>query len=55
MEKYVKVKESIAKNQSKDDYCVLNFEDAYTRDFGLRCNASVIWFSSRQKVEKGFV
>ena len=54
MEEYVRVKESIAKNQTKDDYCVLNFEDPYTRDFGNRCNASVIWFSSKQKVENGF-
>ena len=54
MEEYVRVKESIAKNQTKDDYCVLNFEDPYTREFGDRCNASVIWFSSKQKVENGF-
>ena len=54
MEEYVRVKESIAKNQSKDDFCVLNFEDSYTADFGSRCNASVIWFSSKQKVENGY-
>ena len=54
MEEYVRVKESIAKNQTKDDFCVLNFEDSYTRDFGKRCNASVIWFSSKQKVENGY-
>ncbi len=54
METYVEVKESIAKNQTKEDYCVLNYEDAYTRDFGNRCRASVIWFSSKQEVENGF-
>ena len=54
MEEYVRVKESIAKNQTKEDFCVLNYEDSYTRDFGLRCNADVIWFSSKQKVENGF-
>ncbi len=54
MEEYVRVKESIAKNQSKDDFCVLNYEDSYTRDFGKRCNGSVIWFSSKQKVENGY-
>ena len=54
MEEYVRVKESIAKNQTKEDFCVLNFEDSYTKDFGTRCNASVIWFSSKQKVENGF-
>lgn len=54
MEEYVRVKESIAKNQTKDDFCVLNFEDSYTRDFGDRCNATVIWFSSKQKVNNGY-
>lgn len=54
MEEYVRVKESIAKNQTREDFCVLNYEDSYTRDFGTRCNASVIWFSSKQKVENGF-
>ena len=54
MEEYVRVKESIAKNQTKEDFCVLNYEDSYTRDFGKRCNADIIWFSSVQKVEKGF-
>ena len=54
MEEYVRVKESIAKNQTKNDYCVLNYEDEYTKDFGNRCNASVIWFSSKQKVENGY-
>lgn len=54
MEEYVRVKESIAKNQTKDDFCVLNYEDSYTRDFASRCSAGVIWFSSKQKTENGF-
>jgi len=54
MEEYVRVKESVAKNQTKEDFCVLNYEDSYTRDFGERCKAKVIWFSSKQKVENGF-
>ncbi len=54
MEEYIRVKESIADKQTKDDFCILNFEDSYTKDFGSRCNASVIWFSSVQKVENGY-
>ena len=54
MEAYVEVKESIVKNQTKDDYCVLNYEDVYTRDFGNRAPGNVIWFSSAQKLENGF-
>lgn len=54
MENYVAVKESVAKNQTKSDYCILNYEDDYTRDFGTRCNASVVWFSSKNKLKEGF-
>ena len=54
MEAYVEAKESIVKNQTKDDYCVLNYEDAYTRDFGNRAPGTVIWFSSARKLKNGF-
>ena len=54
MEAYVEAKESIVKNQTKEDYCVLNYEDSYTRDFGKRAPGKVIWFSSAQKLENGF-
>lgn len=53
MEKYVAVKESIAKNQTKDDYCILNYEDEYTRKFGKSCSASVVYFSSARELEEG--
>lgn len=54
MENYVAVKESVSKNQDKSDFCILNYEDDYTRDFGERCSASVVWFSSKRKLEEGF-
>lgn len=54
MENYVAVKESITKNQTKEDFCVLNYEDGYTRSFGERCPAQVIWFSSKNRLEKGY-
>lgn len=54
MDAYVEAKESIVKNQTKDDYCVLNYEDSYTRDFGKRAQGTVIWFSSARKLENGF-
>ena len=55
MENYVAVKESITKNQTWEEYCVLNFEDEYTRTFGQeRCPASVIFFSSKRKLEQGY-
>lgn len=53
MENYAEVKKSIAKNQTKDDFCVLNYDDAVLREFGADCNANVIFFSSQQKLENG--
>lgn len=53
MENYVAVKESIAKNQTQEETCVLNYEDAYTREFGEKVNAKVFYFSSVRKLEKG--
>ncbi len=54
METYVEVKESIVKNQNKNDFCILNYEDPYTRDFGSRCPGNVVWFSSKQELKDGF-
>lgn len=53
MENYVAVKERIAGKQTKEDVCVLNYEDKYTREFGGRCPARVIFFSSKRKLEEG--
>lgn len=53
MECYVETKEAIARNQTKADTCVLNYEDSYTRDFGSRCPAQVIFFSSKRELEEG--
>lgn len=54
MENYAAVKEAIAANQTKEQTCVLNYENAYTRDFGDRCPARVVWFSSARKLEEGY-
>ena len=53
MENYAAVKERIAAAQTLDEVCVLNYEDTYTRDFGDRCPAKVVWFSSKRKLEDG--
>ena len=53
MECYIETKEKIAQNQTKDDVCVLNFDDTVTRDFANNCNASVLYFSRLHKLEKG--
>ncbi len=53
MECYAKTKEKIAGNQTGKDTCVLNYEDGYTRDFGSRCSARVVYFSSKRELEEG--
>lgn len=55
MENYIAVKESITKNQTAEDYCVLNYDVPVLRDFGENhCPAAVIWFSSRTELKEGF-
>ena len=54
MEAYVAAKEAIAANQTGEDICVLNYEDGYTREFGKRCAAKVVYFSSRTSLQDGY-
>ncbi len=52
MEAYVEAKFKITENQTKEHYCILNYEDERLREFGHKCGASVIYFSSKQKLKK---
>lgn len=53
MENYVAAKEAVTKNQTTEDYCILNYENSYTRAFGGRCPAQVVYFSSARKLRDG--
>ncbi len=53
MENYVAAKEAVTINQTQEDYCILNYENEYTRNFGDRCPAKVVYFSSAQRLENG--
>ena len=53
MEEYIRVKESITKNQTSRDFCVLNYEDEELRRFGETLPVKVIYFSSRRELERG--
>lgn len=53
MEAYIGAKQNIAKNQTEEDTCVLNYEDEVTREFGKKISAKVLYFSSQRKLEKG--
>lgn len=53
MENYAAAKEAVTLNQTKEDFCILNYENEYTRAFGERCPASVVYFSSVRKLDNG--
>lgn len=54
MEAYVAAKEAIASCQTKEDICVLNENDAYTKEFGARCPATPVFFSSARQLSDGY-
>lgn len=53
IENYIAIKESITKNQSKDDFCVLNYNDPVLREFGKEAPCKVVFFSSSEELESG--
>jgi UDP-N-acetylmuramoylalanine--D-glutamate ligase len=53
MENYVRTKQEITKNQTKEDVCVLNYEDPILREEAKKIKNKVLFFSSRNKLEYG--
>lgn len=53
MEIYKKAKETIFKNQTADDFLVLNYDDAQVRDMAERCTARVMFFSRKEELSEG--
>ena len=53
MKCYIETKEKIAENQTRDDTCVLNYDDEETRGFGETCKASVLYFSREHILDQG--
>lgn len=53
MENYIKAKENITKNQTKDDVVILNYEDPVLRAFGQTLPMKVVYFSSKERVPGG--
>ncbi|MBO4913530.1 MAG: UDP-N-acetylmuramoyl-L-alanine--D-glutamate ligase [Butyrivibrio sp.] len=54
MECYAEMKQNITNNQTKEDTCVLNYDNPYTREFGKKCPAKVVFFSTSEKLKDGF-
>lgn len=53
MECYIQAKANIAVNQTKDQVCVLNYEDEHLREIAGDIPADIFWFSSRRPLERG--
>lgn len=52
-ENYIKSKKKIFKNQSSEDYIVLNYDDPIVRSFEEEINSNILWFSLNTYLEKG--
>lgn len=53
MECYVQAKANVARNQKKEQVCVLNYEDSYLQKIAPDLAADVFWFSSEHILERG--
>lgn len=53
MEAYIEAKKNVTKNQKAEHICVLNYEDEVLRAFGEEIPKKVVFFSSKQKLERG--
>lgn len=53
MECYVQTKAQIARNQTIEQVCVLNYEDEYLQQVAEIIPADIFWFSSKRTLERG--
>ncbi len=55
MENYIDSKTRIAENQSENNYCILNYDDAECIKIAKKIKAEPIWFSTQVKVEGAYI
>jgi len=53
MENYARAKLNVAKHQTAEQTCILNYEDTMLREYAKELSCRILWFSSRQKLEEG--
>lgn len=53
MECYAETKARIAMNQTKQETCVLNYEDSLLQKLAAEIRADIFWFSSARELERG--
>lgn len=54
METYAEAKFNVTKNQTADDFVILNFDDERLREFAKRCTSHVLWFGRVNKPDTGY-
>lgn len=50
---YLKIKESITKNQKENDYCVINYDDKNLLEWSKSLKCKVLYFSTKEKLDQG--
>lgn len=53
LETYIELKERILENQTENDFCLLNTDDANTKNLGQNSSAQKFFFSARANVDQG--
>lgn len=54
-EEYIEAKKSIFKNQDEKGILILNYDNEITKKFNKQANGKVIYFSSKEKLENGYI
>lgn len=54
MENYTAVKMNITKNQTQEQFCVLNYEDEWLKPYFSKLRAKPVFFSSSHKLTDGY-
>ncbi|MFQ3550038.1 MAG: UDP-N-acetylmuramoyl-L-alanine--D-glutamate ligase [Armatimonadota bacterium] len=53
MDEYISAKKRIFENQSKNEYCIINKDNAITKAMDENNNANIVWFSLNEKLDNG--
>lgn len=54
-EEYISAKKNIFKNQNENGIVVLNYDNDITRDCKSEANGKVVFFSSKEKLDNGYI